>query len=130
MNAKEQFFAAEAHVDQAAVQPFPNSRKIYVQGSRPDLRVPMREITLADTPTEFGGEKNPAITVYDCSGLYTDPSASIDLRKGLPALRAAWIEAVSYTHLDVYKRQVRRHRDRQPAIGRDEQDLPPPPQDQ
>ena len=92
MNAQEDMFvAAEAHVDSAAVQPLPNSRRIYVEGSRPDIQVPMREITLADTPTAFGGEKNPAITVYDCSGPYSDPSAQIDIRKGLPALRAAWI---------------------------------------
>ena len=91
MNAKDQFVAAQAHVDNAAVQPFPNSRKIYVQGSRPDLRVPMREITQSSTPTAFGGEANPTLTVYDCSGPYTDPAVQIDIRKGLPALRAGWI---------------------------------------
>ena len=68
MNAKEQFLAAHAHVDEAAVQPLPNSRKIYVDGSRPDIRVPMREVAQADTPTAFGGEQNPPIYVYDCSG--------------------------------------------------------------
>ncbi|HRE15864.1 MAG TPA: phosphomethylpyrimidine synthase ThiC, partial [Rhodocyclaceae bacterium] len=91
MNAKEQFLAAQAQPDDAAIQPLPNSRKIYVEGSRPDIRVPMREITQADTPTAFGGEKNPPIYVYDCSGPYTDPQAKIDIRKGLPALRAAWV---------------------------------------
>ncbi|MDN0083707.1 phosphomethylpyrimidine synthase ThiC [Crenobacter sp. SG2305] len=79
-------------VDEAAIQPLPNSRKIYVEGSRPDIRVPMREISQADTPTQFGGEQNPPIYVYDCSGPYTDPAAQIDIRSGLPALRAAWIE--------------------------------------
>ena len=49
MNANEKFIAAEAHVDEAAIAPLPNSRKIYVEGSRPDLRVPMREITQSDT---------------------------------------------------------------------------------
>ncbi|MGA9165266.1 MAG: phosphomethylpyrimidine synthase ThiC [Thiobacillus sp.] len=93
MNANPKFLAATAHVDEAAVQPLPNSRKIYVQGSQPDLRVPMREISQADTATGFGGEKNPPIFVYDCSGPYTDPAASIDIRKGLPALRTRWIEA-------------------------------------
>ncbi len=88
-----QFLAATAHVDAAAVQPLPNSRKIYVAGSRPDIRVPMREISQADTPTGFGGEKNPPIFVYDCSGPYTDPAANIDIRQGLPALRTRWIEA-------------------------------------
>ena len=91
MNANEQFIAAQAHVDHAAVQPFPNSRKIYVPGSRADIQVPMREITQATTPTAFGGEANPALTVYDCSGPYTDPGVQIDIRKGLPALRADWI---------------------------------------
>ncbi|WP_456298717.1 phosphomethylpyrimidine synthase ThiC [Chitiniphilus purpureus] len=71
--------------------PLPNSRKIYVAGSRPDIRVPMREITQTDTPTAFGGEHNPPIYVYDCSGPYTDPQARIDVRKGLAPIRAAWI---------------------------------------
>ncbi|MBV6476030.1 MAG: Phosphomethylpyrimidine synthase [Rhodocyclaceae bacterium] len=92
MNAKEQFVAASAHVDAAAVQPLPQSRKIYVTGSRPDLRVPMREISQSDTPAAMGAEKNPSICVYDCSGPYTDPQAKIDIRKGLPALRQQWIE--------------------------------------
>ena len=91
MNAKHEFLASTAVVDDAAVQPYPNSRKIYVEGSRPDIRVPMREISQTDTPTEFGGEKNPAIYVYDTSGPYTDPEAKIDVRKGLEALRAGWI---------------------------------------
>jgi phosphomethylpyrimidine synthase len=86
------FLAADAHVDAAAVQPLPNSRKIYVPGSRPDIQVPMREITQADTPTGMGGEKNPPIFVYDCSGPYSDPNAKIDIRQGLPAVRAKWIE--------------------------------------
>ena len=91
MNANPQFLAATATVDEAAIQPLPNSRKIYVQGSRPDLRVPMREISQSDTPASFGAEKNPPIFVYDTSGPYTDPAAKIDIRSGLPALRAAWI---------------------------------------
>ena len=89
MNATEQFLAANAHVDEAAVHPLPNSRKIYITGSRPDIRVPMREISQDDTPTAFGGEKNPPIYVYDCSGPYSDPAVKIDIRSGLPALRAA-----------------------------------------
>jgi phosphomethylpyrimidine synthase len=87
MNAKDKFVAARAHVDEAAIQPLPNSKKIYVTGSRPDIRVPMREIS--QTPTE--GEANPPIYVYDCSGPYTDPAVKIDIRAGLPALRAGWI---------------------------------------
>jgi len=86
------FLAADAHVDAAAILPLPNSRKIYVEGSRPDIQVPMREISQADTPTGMGGEKNPPIFVYDCSGPYSDPNAKIDIRQGLPALRQKWIE--------------------------------------
>jgi phosphomethylpyrimidine synthase len=91
MNARQNFKAVEAHVDEAAIQPLPNSRKVYVTGSRPDVRVPMREITQADTPASFGAEKNPPLTVYDTSGPYTDPAVRIDIRSGLPPLRAAWI---------------------------------------
>ena len=91
MNANPKFLSATAKVDEAAVQPFPNSRKVYVQGSRPDIRVPMREITLSDTSILFGNEKNPPIYVYDTSGPYTDPDAKIDIRSGLPAIRANWI---------------------------------------
>ncbi|HET9700895.1 MAG TPA: phosphomethylpyrimidine synthase ThiC [Burkholderiales bacterium] len=101
MNANEKFIAAQAHVDEAAVQPLPNSRKVHVQGSRPDIRVPMREITQSDTPLHSGAtaqegaparsEPNPPIYVYDTSGPYTDPAARIDIRAGLPALRAGWI---------------------------------------
>ena len=88
MNANPQFLATAAHVDEAAIKPLPNSRKIYVQGSRPDIRVPMREITLTDTHLNNGIEKNPPIYVYDCSGPYTDPAVKIDIRSGLAELRA------------------------------------------
>ena len=76
----------------AVTRPIPGSRKIFVEGSRPDLRVAMREIAQARTPTLFGGEENPPITVYDTSGPYTDPDARIDLSAGLAPLRARWIE--------------------------------------
>jgi phosphomethylpyrimidine synthase len=92
MNAKDEFFARDAAVDAHAVQPLPRSRKVYVTGSRPDVAVPMREISQGDTPASFGAESNPPIVVYDTSGPYTDPSATIDIRKGLPALRERWIE--------------------------------------
>src|SRR5580765_3180883 len=95
MNANPKFLAATAHVDDAAVKPLPNSRKIYIG----PLRVPMREVSQADTPSMFGGEQNPAITVYDCSGPYTDPAAKIDIRSGLPALREKWIVGRSDTEL-------------------------------
>ncbi len=71
----------------------PASRKVYIQGSTPDIQVPMREISLTDTPTGLGGEKNPPVLVYDTSGAYTDPNVVIDLTKGLPDLRSKWIEA-------------------------------------
>ena len=86
-----------AKVDQESIQPFPNSKKIYVEGSHADIRVPMREITL--TPTAIEGangersfEENPPVRVYDTSGPYTDPNADIDVRKGLErSVRAQWI---------------------------------------
>ncbi|WP_438395964.1 phosphomethylpyrimidine synthase ThiC [Caballeronia sp. DA-9] len=92
MNANPKFLSADAVVDAAAIAPLPNSRKIYVTGSRPDIRVPMREITQSDTNESFGSEKNPPVYVYDTSGPYSDPQAHIDIRSGLPALRQAWIE--------------------------------------
>lgn len=76
----------------------PASKKVYVQGSRADIRVPFREITLTDTPLgltqngkQDGFEKNEPILVYDTSGVYTDPSVHIDLNQGLPKLRETWI---------------------------------------
>ena len=77
MNANDRFFARDAHVDSAAVQPLPNSRKIYVEGSHPDVRVPMREIAQGDTPASFGAEKNPALVVYDTSALSMPSGVSI-----------------------------------------------------
>ncbi len=85
------FVNADAKVDEAATKPFAKSRKIYVEGSRPDIRVPFREISLSDTPSSFGGDTNPPVVVYDTSGPYTDPNVEIDIRNGLPALRAQWI---------------------------------------
>ena len=81
MNANPKFLAATAHVDDAAVKPLPNSRRIYVG----PLRVPMREIAQSDG--------NPPLAVYDTSGPYTDPAAKIDIRKGLFPFRLNWIEA-------------------------------------
>ena len=92
MNANPKFLAATASVDDAAVHALPNSRKVYIEGSRPDIRVPMRAVMQADTPTMFGGEKNPPVFVYDCSGPYTDPAAKIDIRSGLKPVRLTWIE--------------------------------------
>ena len=92
MNAIPATLAQQAEqLSESVTRPIPGSRKVFVEGSRPDLRVPMREIGLTRTPTLFGGEDNPPVTVYDCSGPYTDPDARIDLSAGLPALRAGWI---------------------------------------
>ncbi|GLU32538.1 phosphomethylpyrimidine synthase ThiC [Trinickia caryophylli] len=118
MNANPKFISNEARVDAAAVAPLPNSRKVYVTGSQPDIRVPMREITQADTPSAFGGEKNPPIYVYDTSGPYTDPDARIDIRQGLPALRQRWIEARGDTVLlDGLTSQYGRERAADPATA-------------
>jgi phosphomethylpyrimidine synthase len=89
----EDFLSNNATVDKESIQPFPNSRKVYVEGSQNTIRVPMREISLADTPTDFGGEKNDPVAVYDTSGPYTDPDVNIDIRKGLPDVRSSWVEA-------------------------------------
>ncbi len=78
-------------MEAAAIQPLPNSEKIYIKGSRDDINVPMRIISLSDTSSSFGVEKNPDVYVYDCSGVYTDPAVEINLRKGLPNIRSAWI---------------------------------------
>ncbi|WP_227677913.1 phosphomethylpyrimidine synthase ThiC [Psychrobacter sp. H8-1] len=73
----------------------PASQKVYIEGSRPDIKVPMRKIELAPTPiqslAEADWEQNPPFYVYDTSGVYTDPDAQIDLTKGLPKLREGWI---------------------------------------
>ena len=92
MNANPKFLNSTAELDESATKSFPKSRKVYVTGSRPDIQVPFREISLSDTPSAFGAEKNPPVVVYDTSGPYTDPNAMIDIRNGLPELRAKWIE--------------------------------------
>ncbi len=92
MNANPKFLNTAAQVDAGAVKPLPNSRKVYIPGSSADIQVPMREITQSDTPASMGAEKNPPIFVYDTSGPYTDPAATIDIRSGLAPLRQKWIE--------------------------------------
>ena len=87
-----QHLSDTAQVDQQSIQPFPNSRKIYVQGSRRDILVPMREISLTPTETDDGIEENAPVFVYDTSGPYSDPSVKIDVRKGLADVRSSWIE--------------------------------------
>jgi phosphomethylpyrimidine synthase len=87
----ESFLSEKAKVDDLAVEAFPNSKKIYIQGSRDDIRVPMREISQSPTLVGTIKEENPSIAVYDTSGPYTDPALDIDIRKGLNHLRKAWI---------------------------------------
>jgi phosphomethylpyrimidine synthase len=89
---KEKFIQKTAEVSAEVTQPFTNSTKIYIKGSRPDIRVPMREVECTPTITDAGEEPNPPITIYDTSGPYTDPKVSINLLQGLPDVRAAWIE--------------------------------------
>src|SRR5436309_15677594 len=73
-------------------EPFPASTRIYVEGTRPGVRVPLREIRVAPTRTHAGlTVENPPVTVYDTSGPYTDPAAEIDVHRGLPPLRREWI---------------------------------------
>ncbi|WP_305038578.1 phosphomethylpyrimidine synthase ThiC [Halomonas alkalisoli] len=92
MSKTQHFLADTAMVDEAAIQPLPGSRKVHIEGSRPDIRVPFREISLSPTKTSGEDEENPPLLVYDTSGPYTDPEISVDLRRGLPELRRAWIE--------------------------------------
>ncbi|MEA3274911.1 MAG: phosphomethylpyrimidine synthase ThiC, partial [Pseudomonadota bacterium] len=88
----EEFVRKTARLSDEVTKPFPNSRKIYAGGSRSDIRVPMREVTLTTTHTNQGVEENAPVYVYDTSGPYTDPQARIDLLKGLPDLRTGWID--------------------------------------
>ena len=93
MNAQPTDLLRQAQqLSESVTLPIVGSQKIYLAGSRPDLRVPMREIALSNTPKVFGTEINAPFCVYDTSGPYTDPAATIDLGTGLDALRARWIE--------------------------------------
>ena len=95
----EEFIKKTTQLSEDVTRPFPNSVKIYVEGSRPDIRVPMRQVQQDDTAASFGVEKNPPITIYDTSGPYSDPDASIDLMGGLPDVRAGWIDERNDTGL-------------------------------
>jgi phosphomethylpyrimidine synthase len=70
---------------------YPASEKVYITGSRPDIRVPMRKVSLSETPNSFGAEQNPPVYLYDTSGPFTDPAITIDLKSGLAPVRSAWI---------------------------------------
>ncbi|WP_141433114.1 phosphomethylpyrimidine synthase ThiC [Bacillus sp. 03113] len=69
----------------------PGSKKVYIQGSRSDIQVPMREIGQGPTEGIFGTEENLPLRVYDTSGLYTDSNYEVDIHSGLPKLRDKWI---------------------------------------
>jgi len=88
----QEFLDRAAQLSSDSTKPLDGSKKIYVEGSRLDIQVPMREIYLEDTASSFGAEKNPPIPVYDTSGPYTDPDVQIDLLKGLNDVRSVWIE--------------------------------------
>ncbi|MCW9013634.1 MAG: phosphomethylpyrimidine synthase ThiC [Gammaproteobacteria bacterium] len=95
----EDFINKTARLSEEVTRPFTGSRKVYVQGSRADIKVAMREIQQADTADSIGFEKNPPITVYDTSGPFTDPEIEVDLMKGMPDVRATWIEERGDTEL-------------------------------
>jgi phosphomethylpyrimidine synthase len=97
-NVKE-FIGEDASLDPSALQSFANSKKVYIQGSTSDIQVPFREISISDTPSEFGAEKNAPVLVYDTSGPYTDPEYKIDIKAGLPPLRSKWIDARKDTEI-------------------------------
>ena len=100
MNAKSEHLLEKiSQLDICGQQHYPRSRKVYVEGSRADLKVPMREISLTATQTESGIEENPPIRDYDTSGIYSDTDSTIDLRAGLPAIRQLWIEERQDTEL-------------------------------
>jgi phosphomethylpyrimidine synthase len=88
----KEFVRKTARLSDEVTKPFPASQKIYVEGSRADIRVPMRKVTLTPTSTSRGVEENPPVYVYDTSGPYTDADARIDLLAGLLEVRTAWIE--------------------------------------
>ncbi|MCK8130360.1 phosphomethylpyrimidine synthase ThiC [Pseudoalteromonas sp. 2CM39R] len=96
--------AASDYIYNLTGQPFPNSHKVYVEGTQDNVRVGMREITLSDT--FIGGteenpvfESNAPIRVYDTSGPYTDPDFKLDVRKGLEKYREKWIESRGDTEI-------------------------------
>ena len=90
INQQPDFNKSDATIDPKALHSFKNSKKIYVEGNN-NIKVPFREISLSDTASQFGAEKNNPVVVYDTSGPYTDPEYQIDIRNGLPALRSQWI---------------------------------------
>ena len=118
VSRSDSFLSESAVVDQEAVQPFPNSKKIYVSGSRSDIRVPMREIKQHETISDQGSTPNSVVTVYDTSGKYTDPEEHIDIRKGLKNTREGWIDERGDTErLEDLSSKYGRQRSVDPALS-------------
>ncbi len=88
----EDFIRKTSELSADVTRPFPGSKKIYVQGSRKDIRVPMREVNCAPTSSSMGDEINPPVPIYDTSGPFSDPDVSVDLMLGIPEVRTPWIE--------------------------------------
>ncbi|CAA6823612.1 MAG: Hydroxymethylpyrimidine phosphate synthase ThiC (EC [uncultured Thiotrichaceae bacterium] len=88
----ESFLKKTAQLSEDITKPFSGSRKVYIEGSRPDIRVGIREIDQEETAASFGAEENPPIPVYDTSGPFTDPDIDIDLMQGIPEVRTPWID--------------------------------------
>lgn len=96
-NRRENRAQAQAFIDNLKPLQHPNSEKIYLMGSRNDIRVAMRQIHQSDTIVGEGMQSqivvtNPPLKIYDCAGSYSDPNAEINVRQGLPKLRQPWID--------------------------------------
>ena len=114
----QEFLDRAAQLSSDSTKPLDGSSKIYVEGSRPDIRVPMREIYLEDTASSFGAEPNPPIPVYDTSGPYTDPAVKVDLLKGLADVRSNWIDERDDTeNLDGPTSDFGQQRQNDPALA-------------
>ncbi len=114
----DEFIKKTARLSEEVTRPFSNSRKIYVQGSREDIRVGMREIHQDNTPDSMGFEENPPIPVYDTSGPFSDPDIEIDLMKGLPDVRSGWIaERDDTEELDGPTSEFGRERQQDPELA-------------
>ena len=111
--------AMTSRLSDEVTRPFPNASKIYVEGSRPDIRVPMREVRQTPTATNAGLEPNPPVYIYDTSGPFTDPDARVDLTRGLPEVRTRWIEERDDTEvLPGPSSEFGRRRQGDPALAR------------
>ena len=115
----EEFINKTNKLSAEITRPITGSQKIYVQGSRPDIRVAMRQVQLTDTPASFGKQRNAPVTLYDTSGPYTDANVEIDLLKGLPALRDPWIQDRGDSEqLDGPSSAFGRQRQKDPVLAR------------